>query len=129
MGRAHVDAARYGGAAGIAALAVAIFTAPCPAQIEGVQRFDLRVENGRVAESRNVIAVKRYDRVEINWRADRRMILHLHGYDIEIAPGPDRPETMSFVARATGRFPIETHAGEGKAGQHRILIYLEVHPR
>ena len=129
MGRTHERTARYGGAVTIAALAIAIFTAPCPAQTGGVQRFDLRIENGRLAESRNVIAVKRHDRVEINWRADQRTILHLHGYDIEIAAGPDKPETMSFVARATGRFPIETHAGQGKAGQHRILIYLEVHPR
>jgi hypothetical protein len=128
-GQTQERAARYCRAAVVAALIVANSTAPCPAQTGGVQRFDLRIENGRLAESRNVIAVKRHDRVEISWRADRRTILHLHGYNIEIAAGPDKPETMSFVARATGRFPIETHAGDGKAGQHSVLIYLEVHPR
>ena len=73
-----------------------------------------------------------HDRVEINWRADRRTILHLHGYDIEIALGPDKPEAMTFVARATGRFAIETHAppGEEQPGpRHAVLTYLEVHPR
>lgn len=107
------------------------FADSCAAQTDGVRRFDLRIENGRLTEARKVIVVKRYDRVEINWRADRRTILHLHGYDIELAPGPDKPETMAFVARATGRFAIETHAppGEEKAGRHVVLIYLEVHPR
>jgi len=69
--------------------------------------------------------------VEINWRADRPMILHLHGYDIEAAPGPDKPATMTFTARATGRFPIEIHSStaEGKGGRHVTLNHLEVHPR
>ena len=69
--------------------------------------------------------VQRYDAVEINWSANRRTMLHLHGYDIEITVEPDKPETMSFIARATGRFPIETHA----PGDTGVLIYLEVHPR
>jgi FtsP/CotA-like multicopper oxidase with cupredoxin domain len=87
--------------------------------------------NGRLTDNRKVIAVKRGDRVEITWRTDRQTTLHLHGYDIEVSPGPDKPQTMSFTARATGRFAIETHAspGQGKSGHHMALIYLEVHPR
>jgi len=118
--------------AGLFAMALAAFASPCPAQSDSVRRFDLQIENGRLTESRKVIAVKRHDRVEINWRADRRTILHLHGYDIEIALGPDKPEAMTFVARATGRFAIETHAppGEEQPGpRHAVLTYLEVHPR
>jgi len=108
------------------------FAAPCQAQTDRVGRFDLQIENGRLTDSRKMIAVQRYDRVEIHWRADRRTILHLHGYDIETTIGPDKSETMTFVARATGRFAIEIHppAGEGKSSHHdTVLIYLEVHPR
>jgi hypothetical protein len=111
---------------------VAAFAFPCQSQSERVEHFDLQIENGRLMDSRKVIAVRRYDRVEINWRADRRTILHLHGYDIEITIEPDKPEMMTFVARATGRFGIEIHPppGEGKASNHHaVLIYLEVHPR
>jgi len=117
--------------AGLFTMVLMAFATPCPAQTDNVWRFDLQIENGRLTESRKVIAVKRGDSVEINWRADRRTILHLHGYDIEITPGPDKPEAMTFVARATGRFAIETHkpTGEGKTGHHAVLIYLEVHPR
>jgi hypothetical protein len=134
MSQIHLRRARSHGSAtivGLFAMVFMAFGAPCAAQTDTVRRFDLRIENGRLTESRKVITVQRYDRVEISWRADRRTILHLHGYDIEITPGPDKPEAMTFVARATGRFAIETHTptGEGKAHHHTVLIYLEVHPR
>jgi len=118
----------------VAAFCAAIALTPTAlawAQADDIRRFDLRIANGRVADGGKVIAVKRGDRVEINWRADRHMILHLHGYDIEVAPDPDKPATMTFTARATGRFPIEIHSStaEGKGGRHVTLNHLEVHPR
>jgi hypothetical protein len=91
---------------------------------QSLARFDLRIENGRLAGNARTIRVRRNDVVEINWSADRRTVLHLHGYDIEATVGPDRSQTMSFTARATGRFPIETHDG-----RHTVILYLEVHPR
>jgi len=96
-----------------------------------VRRFELRIENGRLTDTRKVITVRRGDMVELTWHADRRTVLHLHGYDIEITVAADKPEVMRFGARATGRFPIETHASRGarQAGRHAVLIYLEVHPR
>lgn len=97
---------------------------PAVAQVEEPKRFDLRIENDRLSGELKVIRVRRGDAVEINWSADRRTVLHLHGYDIEATIEPDRPRTMSFTARATGRFPIETHGR-----RHSVLIYLEVHPR
>ena len=91
---------------------------------QSLQRFDLRIENGRLAGDLKTIRVQRDDAVEINWSADRRTVLHLHGYDIETIVDAGKPQTMSFTARATGRFPIETHGG-----RHTVLIHLEVHPR
>jgi len=106
-------------------MVVVAFAFPCWAQSERIARFDLQIESGRLMDGRRLISVQHYDRVEINWRADRRTILHLHGYDIEITVGPDKPEAMIFIARATGRFAIETHAPSGAA----TLVYLEVRPR
>jgi hypothetical protein len=91
-----------------------------------VKRFDLRIENGRLADNRKVIDVDRGDAVEINWSADRPTVVHLHGYDLQITAGPSQPQAMSFTARATGRFPIEVH---GSQGRHTVVIYLEVHPQ
>jgi hypothetical protein len=97
---------------------------PAYAQAEAPKRFDLRIENDRLSVDLKVIRVRRGDAVEINWSANRRTVLHLHGYDIETVVEVGKPQTMSFTARATGRFPIETHGRH-----HSVLIYLEVHPR
>jgi hypothetical protein len=94
------------------------------AQVEEPKRFDLRIDNDRLSGDLKVIRVRRGDVVEINWSANRRTVLHLHGYDIETTVEPDKPRIMSFTARATGRFPIETHGRH-----HSVLIYLEVHPQ
>jgi len=98
----------------------------CAAQSAGdaTQRFDPRIENGQLAGNLKTIQVRRNDTVEINWSSDRRTVLHLHGYDIETTVDAGSPKIMSFRARATGRFPIETHTGH-----HAVLLYLEVHPR
>ena len=97
---------------------------PAAAQVEEPKRFDLRIENDQLSGDLKVIRVRRGDAVEINWSVNRRTVLHLHGYDIETTVDPDKPQVMSFTARATGRFPIETHGRH-----HSVLIYLEVHPR
>jgi len=97
---------------------------PAAAQVAEPKRFDLRIENNRLSGDLKVIRVRRGDVVEINWSANLRTVLHLHGYDIETTVEPDKPRIMSFTARATGRFPIETHGRH-----HSVLIYLEVHPQ
>ena len=109
-----------------AAAALFIVSADTARSEEEARRFDLRVENGRVVGDLKVVRVRRNDTVEIHWTADRRTVVHLHGYDIETVIEAGAPKTMSFRARATGRFPIETH---GAGGRHRTLIHLEVHPR
>ena len=63
--------------------------------------------------------------VELRWSSDRSMALHLHGYDLETQAAPGRDGVMSFVARAAGRFPVETHDAQGR---HRAVLYVEVHP-
>jgi FtsP/CotA-like multicopper oxidase with cupredoxin domain len=116
-----------------------------PVRADEVRHFELKLENGRLADASGTsapstsapmtgaprtIAVNRGDTVEIRWSADRRTEVHLHGYDIMIAPDASQPQTMSFRARASGRFPIEVHGGpSGQHQTHRVLIYLEVHPR
>src|SRR5262245_61199125 len=115
---------------GLIAVCLALVGAPGPWAAVGqgggqnLQRCDLRIENGRLAGNVTAIRVQRNDIVAINWSADRRVALHLHGYDIEATVGPERLQTMSVTARATGCFPIETHDG-----RHTVILYFEVHPR
>ncbi len=113
----------------ITATLAAIFiggTGTCPAQTAPADphRFDLRIENGRVAGHVKAVQVQQGEAVELRWSADRRTIVHLHGYDIEITVNPGPAQVMAFRARASGRFPIESHGD-----RHAVLVYLEVHPR
>lgn len=64
--------------------------------------------------------------VELRVASDRAVLLHLHGYRIETRAAPGAPAVMAFVARAAGRFPVETHAANGR---HVALFYVEVHPK
>lgn len=85
--------------------------------------FDLAVAAGQPART---IRVKRGDEVQLRWSSERRVTLHLHGFDIERAVAPDAPAVMAFKAHIAGRFPVSEH---GHAGRHgRTVLYLEVHP-
>jgi hypothetical protein len=94
--------------------------------------FDLRVVDGHLPEDMRRIRVHQNDAVNLRWTVDRPLTLHLHGYDIEkrIAPGP--PSVMSFIAYATGRFPVNVHGSAGPGGaahDETPLTVIEVYPR
>lgn len=83
------------------------------------------IENGRIAGARRTIRFKQGDFVEILWKADSNVELHLHGYDLHLHLKPDLSRTMSFQAHTAGRYPVSTHG----SGGHGALIYIEIHPK
>jgi hypothetical protein len=95
--------------------------------------FDIQVENGHVPESRRLVRVTQGDVVKLRWHVDRSMVLHLHGYDIEKRVRPDAVGEISFLARATGRFPLHAHASTASTSdrphEEAPLLYVEVYPR
>jgi hypothetical protein len=88
---------------------------------------ELAIRDGVLPREQRVIRVQQGDAVTLRWTTDRALTLHLHGYDIEQRVVPGTTATMSFSARATGRFAIEIHASEGR--RETTAGYLEVHPR
>jgi hypothetical protein len=94
--------------------------------------FDLRIEGGSLPEAMRLIRAKQGDIVTLRWRTDRPMVLHLHGYDIEMQVEPGAVAEMSFAARATGRFPIVAHAARsgagGRAHEEAPLAHVEIYP-
>jgi len=93
--------------------------------------FALRVDKGRVPANMQLVRVKQGDVVKLQWSTDRRMNLHLHGYDIEKTIEPGAVTEMTFTARATGRFPIAPHIPQatGGHGHGDALVTIEVYPR
>lgn len=96
-------------------------------------QFDLRVEDGRIADSMRLMRVHEGDVVKLRWTSDRPVILHLHGYDIERRVAAGAAAELAFTASATGRFPIEIHApGKelgGRTPEDAPLAVMEVYPR
>jgi hypothetical protein len=110
-----------GARGGVLALALVVAAAAAEPRV-----IELALREGRLPERQRVITVRQGDDVTLAWTTDRPVTLHLHGYDLETKATPGTPVSMRFVARATGRFPIEMH---GAQGAHTVVGYLEVHPR
>ena len=95
--------------------------------------FDIKIERGRVPDTKRLIRVNEGDVVKLRWTSDRPLILHLHGYDIEKRVAAGAVTELAFTAYATGRFPIHVHAqGAGRRrsrARGRPLAIIEVYPR
>ena len=118
---------RRGGLGILALLVGALLALPSPSVVAEPRVIELTIRAGTLAPDQRVIRVRQGDAVTLRWTSDQALTLHLHGYDIEQRLSPGTPGTMSFAARATGRFAIEVHAGPG--GREATLGYLEIHPR
>ena len=93
--------------------------------------FALRIEKGHVPANMRLIRVKQGDAIKLQWSTDRRLLLHLHGYDIEKEVEPGAVTDMTFTARATGRFTVEPHLANAPSGGHAhgdVLVTIEVYP-
>src|SRR5262245_36905790 len=93
--------------------------------------YALTVANGRVPDNMRLIRVKQNDVVKLEWRTDKPLSVHLHGYDIEQELKPGTVTEMTFTARATGRFTVEPHIGKTPSGGHAhgaVLVTIEVYP-
>ena len=88
--------------------------------------FELVVQGGKVMLPGGTLVLHQNDEVELQWRSDRAMELHLHGYDILVKVSPTAPARMVFRARLPGRFPVSEHRHDGQ--HHGAVVYLEVHP-
>src|SRR5262249_61790812 len=63
--------------------------------------YALTVADGRVPDNMRLIRVKQNDVVKLEWRTDKPLSVHLHGYDIEQELKPGTVTEMTFTARAT----------------------------
>jgi hypothetical protein len=93
--------------------------------------YVLAITNGRLPDNMRRIRVRQNDVVKLEWSSDKPISVHLHGYDIEKDIKPGAVTQMTFVARATGRFPVEPHIGKTPSGGHGhgdVLVTIEVYP-
>ena len=96
------------------------------------RKFSLAISRGQVAGNNRTIKVLEGDLVELQWIADEKLTLHLHGYDVILELMAGEPGTMGFTAHAAGRYPVAIHRSTGhkKGGHHKsAVLHVEVHPR
>lgn len=73
------------------------------------------------------IEVKKGDLVRMVVESDSRDQIHVHGYDIEKATGPQSPARFSFRADLEGVFEVESHEAEHGGGDP-LVARLVVEP-
>src|SRR5262245_50313029 len=101
----------------LAGAALAVSAAP--------HAFSVALAGGKV-QGDDTLKVRQGEQVELRITSDRPLMLHLHGYEIDTKVEPPKPALLSFKADLPGRFPIHEHR-EG-AGNHRAVLFVEVHP-
>jgi hypothetical protein len=104
---------------------VALATIAGAAAAASSQSFSVELAGGRV-KGDETLKVHQGDQVQVRISSDQPAVLHLHGYDIDAKVAPSAPALLTFKATLAGRFPMHEHR-EG-AGNHRAVLFIEVHP-
>lgn len=91
-----------------------------------LRSFTVEIAGGRLKGGDETLAVRQGEQVELRVSSDQPVVLHLHGYELEARVVPPAPALLAFRADLAGRFPVHEHR-EG-AGNHRALLFIEVHP-
>jgi hypothetical protein len=110
-------------------LAAAASTVPVAAED---RLLVLDIARNSLAPAMRTLRVRKDDAVTLEVKADRALVLHIHGLNLELVVGAGASARMSFTARATGRFPVEVHAvGADRRARHHgpPLAFLEVMPK
>jgi len=118
------------------ALATALFVLAAPPEpaaqpIQATTPLEVSLKGGKV-EGPRTFRIKRGDEVILRIASDRKIALHLHGYDIERTAEPDKPAVFAFTAQATGRFAMSEHipdVGKKSHSHAPAILYLEVLPK
>lgn len=95
------------------------------AAVAASPKFSVELVGGRI-KGDDTLKVRQGDQVQVNVVSDQPLVLHLHGYDIETKVVPPAPALLAFKADLAGRFPVHEH--RSGAGNHRAVMFIEVHP-
>ena len=94
-----------------AIMAIGILSVVCSTSEPEDVVIELSITQGKLQRDTNVIKVKQNDRVTFRITSDEGGIVHLHGYNLKAAVGPDKGEEgiLAFTATATGAYTFTLH--------------------
>lgn len=101
-----------------------------PAEIaQSPEDFDGTIIELLLTEVAQVISIPLGSNVQLRLTTPEPTELHLHGYDLSVAAGPQMVAVMTFHAEHAGRFAIVSHGGDDLLGRgEKSLAYIEVVP-
>ena len=112
----------------LSALVMALALAACGGGDPESLRFGLAIQERRLTIDGGELVVKQGDEVTLALDTDEDGTFHLHGYDLERELAVGETKTLSFTAKATGRFAITFHPGAGAhshATEHGVMFESE----
>lgn len=96
---------------------------------EQATTLTLELQNRELVGDQYTFRFREGDQISILWNSDEAVDLHLHGYDLTVPAAPGAPGEMRFTGSTTGRFPVTSRgSAHGGSSEHRVLIYIEIHP-
>ena len=92
---------------------------------------EIRVAGRKPEGGARTVRLARGERLTLRVRADEKMVVHVHGYDVHADVAPGTEASVALTAQWVGRFPVTAHLPGTKPGHHGTeptLLYLEVRP-
>ena len=108
--------------------AALVFAVPLPAAAEVSIEIDVR--RRKPEGGVRTVRVQRDDTFVLRVRADEKLEVHIHGYEVLLRVEPGTAASTKIAAKLVGRFPVTAHVGTG-GDKHAepTLLYLEVQPK
>jgi len=101
-----------------------------PPAAAGAETIEIDVRRRKPEGGVRTVRVPRDETFVLRVRADEKLEVHIHGYEVLLRVEPGAAASVQIAARLVGRFPVTAHVGPG-GGKHAepTLLYLEVHPK
>ena len=94
----------------LVAIGIVALVSACSGSEPQDRIFAMTLVGGELASVESELSANQGDTVTLTWQTDTSLLVHLHGYDIEMSLTTGRVHDMTFNANATGRFNITVHA-------------------
>lgn len=97
-------------------------TATSDAGGSGSKPVTLAYKNGEVQGGEQDLSYTTGDRIRIEVESDVESEAHLHGYNVELEVGPDKPASFHLTAGLEGVFDLELHLPNGEVGLASVSV-------
>jgi len=101
-----------------------------PPAAAGPVTIEIDVRKRKAEGGVRTVRVQRDESLVLRVRADEKLEVHIHGYEVLLRVEPGAAASVQIAAKLVGRFPVTAHVGQGgEKHAEPTLLYLEVYPQ